>query len=163
MRLIVGLLICLSLGALTQALASDQASQNSRPPTQPASAGEPAPATRVTPASPAASANSQAAAAATATATTTKAPPASARSRKPPELTQAEKDLLARGYKLEMRGPDKHFCRNETSLGTRFTKKVCVTPQEVTAAEANAQDATRQSQRVGFDYIKGGISPSGHP
>jgi len=182
-RLVVGLLTCISFGGLAQALASDQAPQGSplanqlAPASPSASAGSSAPARPSAPASSSAAASpgattSQSAlapqseranqpAAASSTATPGASPAATAQSRKTPELTQAEKDLLARGYKLEMRGPDKHFCRNEGALGTRFTKKVCVTPEEVAAAEANAKDSTRQSQRVGFDYQKGGVSPSG--
>lgn len=98
---------------------------------------------------------------ATATATATKAPP-----RALAQATRAasgRERSFSRGYKLEMRGSDEHFCRNETPLGTRFIKTICVTPQEVAATDANAHHATRQSQRVGFDYAKGGIAPSGKP
>lgn len=57
-----------------------------------------------------------------------------------------EKGLLAHGYKLEMRGTEKHFCRNETPLGTRFPTKHCVTAESMKSMQQDSKDMTRQLQ-----------------
>ena len=63
------------------------------------------------------------------------------------ELTPAEKDLLAQGYKLEMRGAEKHFCRSQAELGTRFTHRVCITAEQAAATKRNSQDFLNDVQR----------------
>ena len=168
MRLVVGLLTCLSLGALAPALANDPApggatapagpaaetaapasgastptsstptphdarpgSAQSAPSSQATTTGQTTPAAQATPGSPTGAA-----------ATTT----AAAKS-KTPELTPAEKDLLAQGYKLEMRGTDKHFCRSEAELGTRFTHRVCITAEQAAATKRSSQDFLNDVQR----------------
>ena len=162
MRLVVGLLTCLSLGGLAQALAAEPPSPST---TQDQQAPAPSDQSKATPAGTPQSSNAAASSTSPAptTATSAAAPAsqpvaspaaassAAAKNPKTPELTPAEQHLLASGYKLEMRGTEKHFCRSEASLGTRFSKKVCVTPQQAAITEHNAQEATRDSQRV-FDY-----------
>jgi hypothetical protein len=75
------------------------------------------------------------------------ATPSAASQSKTPELTPAEKDLLAQGYKLEMRGTDKHFCRSQAELGTRFTHRVCITAEQAAATKRGSQDFLNDVQR----------------
>jgi hypothetical protein len=173
-RLVVGLLTCLSLGALAPALANDPAPAGSTAPSAPAldaaaasSAGASTPASAIpssnakpstTPGSeqPGASPSGQA------TTTGQTAPTGQTPSASPPaagatttatsqsktsELTPAEKDLLAQGYKLEMRGTDKHFCRSQAELGTRFTHRVCITAEQAAATKRSSQDFLNDVQR----------------
>lgn len=162
MRLVVSLLTCLGLGGLTQALATDSPTPP-RPATQDQQTSAPADqskaaTTTAPPSTNAAASSTSAAPSATSAAAAPASQPqpaaatsAAAKNPKTPELTPGEKHLLASGYRLEMRGGEKHFCRSEASLGTRFSKKVCVTAEQAAITEHNAQEATRDSQRV-FDY-----------
>jgi hypothetical protein len=58
-----------------------------------------------------------------------------------PELTPADKELMSRGYKLEMRHGEKYFCRTETETGSRFPVKNCDTAQSIEAHRQESQDA----------------------
>jgi hypothetical protein len=169
-RLVVGLLTLLSLGALAPALANDPAPVGTTPsaPSDATSAPASGASTSAssTPAAPNATpGNTQPGQSAPSgqspptgqTPPTGQAPPASsaatgatstaaAKSAKP-ELTPAEKDLLSQGYKLEMRGTDKHFCRNEAELGSRFPRKVCLTPEQAAATKRSSQDFLNDVQR----------------
>jgi hypothetical protein len=63
-----------------------------------------------------------------------------------PELTPDEKDLLNRGYKLEMHDGAKYFCVKEQELGSRFVHKYCDTAQSIQARRAESQEAVRVIQ-----------------
>ena len=63
-----------------------------------------------------------------------------------PELTPEEKQLIARGYKLEMRQGEKYFCRREQQIGSRFETKICDTAQSIEARRAESQEAVRVIQ-----------------
>jgi hypothetical protein len=58
-----------------------------------------------------------------------------------PELTPADKELLSRGYKLEMRHGEKYFCRKETPIDSRFPIKSCDTAESIEAHREESQDA----------------------
>jgi hypothetical protein len=60
-----------------------------------------------------------------------------------PELTPADKEMLSRGYKLEMRHGEKYFCRSETPIGSRFPIKNCDTADSIEAHRQESQDAVR--------------------
>jgi hypothetical protein len=60
-----------------------------------------------------------------------------------PELTPAEKELLSRGYKLEMRHGEKYFCIKETPIDSRFPVKNCDTADSIEAHRQESQDAMR--------------------
>jgi hypothetical protein len=63
-----------------------------------------------------------------------------------PELTPDEKELLSRGYRLEMRHGDKYFCRREAQIGSRFEIKNCATSDAILARRSESQDALRAIQ-----------------
>jgi hypothetical protein len=63
-----------------------------------------------------------------------------------PELTPEEKQLIARGYKLEMRQGEKYFCRREQQIGSRFETKICDTATSIEAHRAESQEAVRVLQ-----------------
>jgi hypothetical protein len=58
-----------------------------------------------------------------------------------PDLTPEDKELMARGYKLEMRHGEKYFCRKEQQIGSRFETKQCDTAQSIEAHRESAQQA----------------------
>ena len=127
MRFLSVLLACLSLGASCLAYPDPPAT----PPA--ASMPEAAPVTPAPPAAPAAATNTQAASA-TPTA---------------PEIDPREKYLLAKGYKIRMRGGVKMFCREEDVLGSRLEKvQSCGTAQTLIERERNEKDAWEQVQRL---------------
>lgn len=68
-----------------------------------------------------------------------------------PELTPADKELLSRGYKLEMRHGEKWFCRMEGEIGSRFEHKSCDTAESIEAHRVESQEALRviQNDRPG--------------
>jgi hypothetical protein len=45
-----------------------------------------------------------------------------------------------------MHGTEKHFCRSETPVGTRFPTKHCVTAESMKSLARDSQDMTRQVQ-----------------
>jgi hypothetical protein len=63
-----------------------------------------------------------------------------------PELTPQDKELLSRGYKLEMRHGEKYFCIKETPIESRFPVKNCGTAQSIEAQRASSQEALRAIQ-----------------
>jgi hypothetical protein len=67
----------------------------------------------------------------------------------------AEKQLLASGYKPEMRNGTKVWCRREGELGSRLGgQKVCGTPQELKVVVRENQELVEKIQKTS-------ISPSG--
>ena len=121
MRLITGVLVCVSMGWLSLSLAD--------PP-----AASPAPSTASTGAtqSPAPVIPADAAAAAV-----------------PVKLDLAadEKALRSQGYKPEMVRGQRLFCRNEAKLGSHFEQKVCGTVEQLKAQAQAARELTENSQR----------------
>jgi hypothetical protein len=63
-----------------------------------------------------------------------------------PELTPEDKELMARGYKLELRGGEKYFCRREQQIGSRFETKSCNTAESIRAQRLESQEAVRMIQ-----------------
>jgi|HubBroStandDraft_5_1064220.scaffolds.fasta_scaffold252008_1 hypothetical protein len=136
MRTAAGLVTVLFAGVMTQAWAAD-------PPSPPQS---PAP-TATAPA------EQQSAAPAAAPQTAPAAsesgaikPPVTVTSSKPEDLTLADKELLSRGYKLEMRHGEKYFCRREQQIGSRFEVKNCDTAESIESHRASGQEALRTIQ-----------------
>ncbi len=123
MRIAAGLLTALYAGALSQVLAAEP---------QPTSPAPAAPAEQQSVAAPAAEKSA-----------TTPAKPATTATDARPELTPEEKELVARGFKPEMRHGERYFCRVETQLGSRFPLKSCDTPQSIQAHRASGQEALR--------------------
>jgi hypothetical protein len=165
MRLAVGLLIYLSLDGLSQAQATDPpaarpVTQDQRPPTS-AGPGK----TTANAASPSTSTLPGASSAAAippssppnqpAAAPPENPAPAGAHSAKAAELTPEEKNLLAHGYQLETRNGANYFCRSQTTLGTRFQKKVCATAAQLGNLRQDSKDAAARAQQSGWQ-------PTGH-
>jgi hypothetical protein len=69
------------------------------------------------------------------------------RGSKPPPLTREEKNLLAAGYKLEIRGNENFFCHKETLAGTRFTARICQTSEQIRVNRQNSKDAMDRAQQ----------------
>jgi hypothetical protein len=133
MRSINGLLILLSVGIASQALAADPPA----PPAQNAAAA-------TTSAAPSAPAAATAAAAPTAAPTAAKTDAATSNGG-----TEAQvKTLRSAGYKPEKHNGQTLWCRRETQLGTRFATKSCGTAEDLERQTKESQDmATRVQQK----------------
>lgn len=138
MRMIIGLFTVLSVGALSQAMATDPPAEASKAATSTTAPSSTAPAT---------------------TSTTDKADTVakSADGAKTVKLVAGDaaaderlKKLRAAGYKAEMHGKDVVFCRKEPILGSRFDQKVCNTAEELDNQMANGRDLVESSQRNGL-------------
>jgi hypothetical protein len=156
MRIVVGLIAAVSLASSAHASAPEQEPQSS---TAPQLAQDSSPA-QAAPASPP---DLQPGVKATVPKEESPAPaPASptspaAKTDKPP-LTEAGKQLLIHGYKLEVRNGENYFCRKEPVLGSRLREnKVCGT--EETLARRHEIDQT--NVRDSFQP-RGNQRPDGH-
>jgi hypothetical protein len=128
MRLVVGLLACLSAGALTSALADPLAE-----PTPAPAAADPAAA---------------AAPAAVPTAATPAAKVETASAAAKPAVDLDTQHFLALGYKPEMRGGQQVYCRRETALGSRLAPvKNCGTIEQLKLIEQQTKSGLRDTQR----------------
>jgi hypothetical protein len=119
MRRLKLLLICLCVGALSQALAADP------PPVVSATSVASAPSTVSTPVASAAKPEDSAAA----------------------RLEAQTKRLKAARYKPEVRNGVTLFCRNETQLGTRFETKICSDGDIIEKGIQDAKDVMQKVQR----------------
>jgi hypothetical protein len=139
MRVTAGLIAVLCTGVLSQALAADPPAPPPPAPAAVAPVDQPSatpPAGQQSATTPAAQQN-----AASPTAGTIK-PGVTVVGTKP-ELTPQDKELLSRGYKLEMRHGEKYFCRTETQIDSRFPVRNCDTAQSIEAQRASSQEALR--------------------
>jgi hypothetical protein len=66
-------------------------------------------------------------------------------------LTQAEVNrMLAQGYKPKKgRGDDVLYCREETALGTHFTKTVCLSAQQIKQRTQDSREITEKLETNG--------------
>jgi len=138
MRMALGLVLFLSMGALSRVLAAD-------PPPPTAAQAEQAP----PPASP-----------------STPAPAAT--NAKPPVVAQANADAVSAdgvtkeelkrlhvaGYKQKTRGDQIVYCRVEPVLGTHFDREMCATARDLEFIRANSREMATQMQR-NFGLPKG--------
>jgi len=131
MRLIVGLLTCCCAFTVTQTFADE-------PPAQTSSADQTAqtsPAAAPSAAAPASTASSAQTASASKSVVSAEA------------IDDAtDKRLRSQGYKPEVRNGTKIYCRKETEMGSRFPTKVCGTPEQLSAANKDSQDALNKAQ-----------------
>ena len=136
MRSINGLLILLSAGVASQALAAD-------PPAPPAQSA----AAATTSAAPPTSAAATAPAVPTAAPTAAKTDAATNNGRTETQV----KTLRSAGYKPEMHNGQTLWCRRETQVGTRFEKKTCGTADELEQLTKESQEmVTRVQQKNVF-------------
>ena len=133
MRLVSGMLACIGVGAISIALADPSAdAPAAATPSSPPAASAPA-----TPATPAAAATPAPAA--------TTAAAATAPADSPDE--QLEKHFLSEGYKVQMRGGQKQYCRKEVPVGSRLGGEMnCSTLQQLKATEDQTQSALQHQQ-----------------
>jgi hypothetical protein len=74
--------------------------------------------------------------------------PAAASAAAAPAQDPLEKHFLAEGYRVEMRGGKKMFCRREELLGSHLGgQKVCSTGEQLKANEAQAKELVERTQR----------------
>lgn len=146
MRFAVAVLVCLSTGAISIALADPPATPPATTTTAPAAdtptaapAATPAAIVTPTPAAPSPTATQAAA-----------RPPATV-----PAIDSYEKHFLAEGYKLEMHNGEKLFCRSEELLGSRLGgHKVCSTLEQLKASEPETRQTIERLQRSGNPSVK---------
>jgi hypothetical protein len=123
------LAMTLGLAAASVAWSADEpTAQSTTPATQPAAA------------QPAAATSASSAAAKPAASTAAKDSAAAEKE------SDAERHLLARGYKKETRGNQTVFCRKEIKTGSHFETKVCGTAESMALAEQQARDLMQNSQ-----------------
>jgi hypothetical protein len=137
-RAFLAVLMWLGAGALSVSFADTPAA-----PPAPAAAAPAAPATSAPAITPSAAAPvaAEAHAAPTTAAKSSDTPASTA----PPD---EEKRLLAAGYKPEMHGGVKLFCRSEQQIGSRLaTKKVCGTPEQLKLSLDDSQHYIQDLQR----------------
>ena len=160
MRIAVGMLMC--LGGLSAAWANEPPSPSpaAAPTQQPTTADQGNP-----PPGGAPSTAPGAASSATTAPTGMSAPPAiasksehaptataapasaAAQSAKTTELSADEKNYLSHGYKLQIRGGQKYFCRSETDTGSHFASTTCRTAEQMAATRQNSKDFTSGMER----------------
>jgi hypothetical protein len=145
MRLIVGSLACLSMIALSQAMAAD-------PTPPPAAASAQALPARAVSSSEAPVTGTPAAPPASASPATAGGSPDKSR----PSTTDLDKKLRAQGYKVETHGSEKVYCRIEPIIGSRFDHKVCATPEQMADMQQNATHDTDKMQTKHSNWLKGG-------
>jgi hypothetical protein len=141
MRLVIGMLACMGAGAI--ALADTPPPT----PTQPAASG----ATTAPSAPPPAAVAAPALVAAPAPAAAATPPTASVAGASHEAIAAVdsrEKNLRAKGYRLEMRRGEKMYCRTEEVMGSRLGgKKVCGTVEQLLDRERLSQEMAGNAQR----------------
>jgi len=144
MRIALGLVFFLGIGAISRVLAADP------PPPPPPPAAQAAQAEQ-TP---------QTAASSTpAPAPTSAKPPVVARPKaetvSADGVTKEElKRLHVAGYKQKTRGDQIVYCRVEPVLGTRFDREMCATARDLEFIRANGQEMATQMQKGNFGVPK---------
>ncbi len=150
MRVVIGLIAVMSMGALSQALATEPEPQAA---TAPQPAQDSSPPAQAAPSPPDLQAGAKAPvvdekAAATASANSATKPSVVMKDGKP-ELTHDEQLLVSKGYKVQVVNGEKIFCRREEVLGSRLgEKKVCGTASQFTQQGNNQRDDLRQQIKV---------------
>jgi hypothetical protein len=133
MRVFTGVMACVGIGAVSIDLADPADAPKSSAPAAVTEARTSVPASPSTAAAPA----TPAAPAVTITAAT------------PDAQEQLERHFLSEGYKSEMHGSQKVFCRREDTIGTRLgASKNCGTVDELKQQEDLAAQATHNIQRT---------------
>ncbi len=130
MRCVSVVMSCLAVGAFSTA------------PAQTASPVAPAPSTQAsTP--PATAAPAATAATAAPSASTAAAAPAA------PTVYPMDKQMISKGYKPEMHGSERVYCRKEDQIGTHLPPvKTCVTAEQAAINARDAKEYTENAQRM---------------
>ena len=150
MRVVIGLIAVMSMGALVQALATEPEPQSA---TAPQPAQDTSPPAQAAPSPPDLQAGAKEPvadqkAAAPASADSATKPPVVMKNGKP-ELTHDEQLLVNKGYKVQVVNGEKIFCRREEVLGSRLgEQKVCGTLSQFTQQGNNQRDDLRNELKV---------------
>ncbi|HXY76551.1 MAG TPA: hypothetical protein VEH54_06555 [Steroidobacteraceae bacterium] len=138
MRLVIGVLACLSAFALSTAFADPPAPQPAATPAP--TTGSALPAAANAPAAPATAQSSASPATAPATAAA-----------KPAATTDnpGAKRLLAEGYRPETQNGRTVYCRKETTPGSRLPAKVCGNEDDLLRSATQGQQDLQKIQRSG--------------
>jgi len=142
MRIKMGVLALISVGALSQAFAMDPPAAPASPTSTSTTAAATTPATSSTTAE-------QATAAKSATATTSRDRPVNVVAGDA-DAEARLKRLRAAGYRPEVRNNQLVFCRKEQTLGSRFDKKVCATAEALDEQMHIGRDLLENTQRQGL-------------
>lgn len=127
MRCVAVVMSCLAVGAFSTALAQTASPVAPAPSTQAS-----APAATAAPAAPASPTAPTAAA----------TPPA-------PTVYPMDKQMISRGYKPEMHGSERVYCRKEDQIGTHLPPvKTCVTAEQAVINARDAKEYTENAQRM---------------
>jgi cytoskeletal protein RodZ len=147
MRIVIGLIAVMSMGALSQALATEPEPQSATT-GQPAQDASPPAQAAPSPTDLQAGAKAPVVDEKAASATSATKPPVVIKSDKP-ELTHEEQLLVSRGYKVETHNGEKVFCRREQVLGSRLNEvKKCGTVSQLTQQGNDQRDELRAGQKV---------------
>jgi hypothetical protein len=142
MRMAAALLSVLCTGVWSQALAAEP-----QPPSPPQSAPTSAEQQNTTPPGSEHSAATPASAEKTVSpASATPVAPAVALDAGKAEMTREERELVSRGYKLEIRRGQRYFCRRESELGSHFDVKTCNTAESIEGHRAASVETVREMQ-----------------
>jgi len=140
MRIAVGLLVAVSAGALTSALADPPTDAQAAPAATAAQAAPAASTSAPAPATPAPAAAAPGATADKAAADQTVLVKA--------QLDRDTQHFLAEGYKPEMHGGEQIYCKKETALGSRLSPvKNCGTIEQLKLTEKRSQQGVSDAQR----------------
>ncbi len=135
MRVFNGVLACIGIGAVSVVLADPAEAPKSSAPAEAQTSAPSAPSTAATPAAPVSAATAPTAATVTTTASSGQ--------------EQLERHFLSEGYKSEMHGSQKVFCRREDTIGTRLgASKNCGTVDQLKQQEDLAAQASHNVQRT---------------
>ena len=128
MRIFVAALAALGAGAASLALADPSATP---PATEAAPVTAPAPAAPAVPATPAAAST------------------AAVQASKAQEIDPFEKHLMAEGYRPEMQGGEKMYCRKDAPLGSRLSgQKTCATAEQWKLREDQTKEGVSKAQHA---------------
>ena len=142
MRMIIGLFTVLSVGALSQAMATDPPVETPKAATSTSAPSSTAPA--------ATSTSSTTTDKATTTASSSDGTKTVKLVAGDAEADARLKKLRAAGYRAEMHGNEVVFCRKQLVLGSRFEKKMCNTAEEIDNQMSNGRDVVENTQRNGL-------------
>jgi hypothetical protein len=146
MHAVIRLLAVMSIGAISQALATE--------PEQPAStAAQPTQASSTSQAA-AATSDQQAGGKPAVTPSTAVLASASSADKSAIASGKITPELLKKahgmGYRVKWKGEDVYFCRKEIKMGSRFETEACTTPEQLDLVARQTQEMVQKAQRIGM-------------
>jgi hypothetical protein len=150
MHSVVRLLAVMSIGALSQALATEPEHPASTSPASAQASSQPQAAATPADQQPSSAKAPTAASSTTAAAATPGDKTTAASGKLSPELIKKAHDM---GYKIKHKGQDVYFCRNEAQMGSRFEKEACSTPEQLDLVARQTQQMVEKAQRIGMPPV----------